>query len=172
MPRGSLSIRRAVREPKVGKKEGLAAEHGRECSTALAYDLPARQVRGKPVGIRTSILICMGTQFFVLLGSGSFPENADPTRVLGQVVTGIGFLGAGVILTREGLVVGVTSAAVIWLLAAVGAMIGLGYLQAALAVSFTTVGILVGVEYLEKTFRVLRRGMYELRSTLYTRDNG
>ena len=131
-----------------------------------------RQVRGKPAGIRTSILICMGTQFFVVLGSSSFPDNADPTRVLGQVVTGIGFLGAGVILTREGLVVGVTSAAVIWLLAAVGAMIGLGHLPAALAISVTTVGILVGVEYLEKSFRVLRRGMYELRSTLYTRDNG
>ena len=129
-----------------------------------------RQLRGKPAGIRTSILICMGTHFFVLLGSGFVPETADPTRVLGQVVTGIGFLGAGVILTREGLVVGVTSAAVIWLLAAVGATIGLGYLPAALAISLTTVGILVGVEHLEKSFRALRRGVHELRSTLYSRN--
>lgn len=128
-----------------------------------------RQLRGKPAGMRTSILICLGTHFFVLLGSGALPAHADPTRVLGQVVTGIGFLGAGVILAREGLVVGVTSAAVIWLLAAIGAMIGLGHLPAAVATSLTTVGILVGVEYLEKTFRVLRRGVHELRSTLYSR---
>jgi putative Mg2+ transporter-C (MgtC) family protein len=128
-----------------------------------------RQLRGKPAGIRTSILICMGTQFFVLLGSSFDPENADPTRVLGQVVTGIGFLGAGVILTREGIVIGVTSAATIWLLAAVGATIGLGFLPAALAISFTTVGILVGVEKLEKSFRGLRRGVHEWRSFLNSR---
>lgn len=136
------------------------------CGGLIGFE---RQLRGKPAGMRTSILICLGTQFFVLLGSSALPAHADPTRVLGQVVTGIGFLGAGVILTREGLVVGVTSAAVIWLLAAVGAMIGLGYLPAAVAISLTTVGILVGVEYLEKTFRVLRRGVHELRSTLYSR---
>ena len=129
-----------------------------------------RQLRGKPAGIRTSILICMGTHFFVLLGSSVVAENADPTRVLGQVVTGIGFLGAGVILTREGLVVGVTSAATIWLLAAVGATIGLGFLPAALAISVTTVVILVGVEQLEKSFRALRRGVHELRSTFSIRD--
>lgn len=128
-----------------------------------------RQLRGKPAGIRTSILICMGTQFFVLLGASFVPESADPTRVLGQVVTGIGFLGAGVILTREGLVIGVTSAATIWLLAAVGATIGLGYLPAALAISFATVGILVGVEQLEKTFLALRRGVHEWRSGVTSR---
>src|SRR5688500_4008597 len=70
-----------------------------------------RQLRGKPAGIRTCTLICLGTHFFVLLGSTFASEDADPTRVLAQVVSGIGFLGAGVILTREGLLVGVTSAA-------------------------------------------------------------
>lgn len=126
-----------------------------------------RQLRGKPAGIRTCILICLGTHFFVLVGA-SFPSiNADPTRVIGQVVTGIGFLGAGVILTREGLVVGVTSAAVIWMLAAIGAAIGLGYISAALAVALVTVGVLVGVETLEKSSRALRRGVHEWRrSTL------
>ncbi len=122
-----------------------------------------RQLRGKPAGIRTSILICMGTQFFVLLGTSFTPQNADPTRVLGQVVTGIGFLGAGVILTREGLVVGVTSAAVIWVLAAIGAIIGAGQVTGAIAVAFVTVAILVGVERAELTFHALRRGVHAWR---------
>jgi putative Mg2+ transporter-C (MgtC) family protein len=119
-----------------------------------------RQLRGKPAGIRTSILICLGTMWFVSLGASYSATHVDPTRVLGQVVTGIGFLGAGVILTREGLVVGVTSAAVIWVLAAIGASIGMGYLLPAVAVTAVAVGILVGVERLEATFRALRRGVH------------
>ena len=129
-----------------------------------------RQVRGKPAGIRTSILICLGTQFFVLLGSGFAAETADPTRVLGQVVTGIGFLGGGVILAREGSVLGVTSAAVIWVLAAIGATIGVGYISAALAISIVTVAILVGVELLEGSFRSLRQGVYAWRGSMGKRD--
>ena len=69
-----------------------------------------RQLRGKAAGIRTSILICLGTAIFVALGASLAPA-ADPTRVLAQVVSGIGFLGGGVILARKGLVTGVTSAA-------------------------------------------------------------
>ena len=133
------------------------------CGGIIGFE---RQFRGKPAGIRTSILICMGTHYFVLLGSAFAPENADPTRVLGQVVTGIGFLGAGVILTREGLVVGVTSAAVIWMLASIGATIALGYVGAALAITLVTVGVLVGVEKLEQTFRILRRGVHALRTSV------
>jgi putative Mg2+ transporter-C (MgtC) family protein len=120
-----------------------------------------RQLRGKAAGIRTSILICMGTELFVGLGSSFGGERVDPTRVLGQVVTGIGFLGGGVILAREGAVVGVTSAAVIWVLAALGSLIGLGHLQAALVLTLATVGLLTGVELLESVFRRLREGATE-----------
>lgn len=131
------------------------------CGGIIGFE---RQLRGKPAGIRTSILICLGTQFFVLLGASFAREQADPTRVLGQVVTGIGFLGAGVILAREGIVLGVTSAAVIWLLAAVGATIGLGFVSAAIALSLITVGVLVGVERLESSYHVLRRGVHSWKS--------
>lgn len=117
-----------------------------------------RQLRGKAAGIRTSILICLGTALFVTLGSSLPPNQADPTRVLAQVVSGIGFLGGGVILAREGLITGVTSAAVIWVLAALGAMIGFGHLRATLILAVVTVGILLGVELLEGAFRRLRRG--------------
>jgi putative Mg2+ transporter-C (MgtC) family protein len=117
-----------------------------------------RQLRGKAAGIRTSILICLGTQLFVSLGSSFGGDRVDPTRVLGQVVTGIGFLGGGVILAREGAVIGVTSAAVIWVLAALGSLIGLGHLVAAMILSVVTVGLLIGVELLESVFRRLREG--------------
>ena len=83
-----------------------------------------RQLSGKPAGIRTSSLICLGTYIFVATG-GLFIDNTDPSRIVGQVITGIGFIGAGVILSREGIVVGVTSAAVIWVLAGIGVLIGL-----------------------------------------------
>jgi putative Mg2+ transporter-C (MgtC) family protein len=117
-----------------------------------------RQLRGKAAGIRTSILICLGTAIFVALGASLAPGTADPTRVLAQVVSGIGFLGGGVILARKGLVTGVTSAAVIWVLAALGAMIGLGHLRATIVLTLATLGILLGVELLEGAFRKLRQG--------------
>jgi putative Mg2+ transporter-C (MgtC) family protein len=120
-----------------------------------------RQLRGKAAGIRTSILICLGTALFVGLGDSFSGERVDPTRVLGQVVSGIGFLGGGVILAREGNVVGVTSAAVIWVLAALGALIGLGHLLAAVVLTLVTVGLLIGVELLESVFRRLRQGATE-----------
>jgi putative Mg2+ transporter-C (MgtC) family protein len=120
-----------------------------------------RQLRGKPAGIRTSILICMGTQLFVTLGASFAGDRVDPTRVLGQVVTGIGFVGGGVILAREGAIIGVTSAAVIWVLAALGSLIGLGHLLAAAVLTLVTVGLLTGVELLESMFRRLREGATE-----------
>ena len=120
-----------------------------------------RQLRGKAAGIRTSILICLGTQLFVALGASFAGDRVDPTRVLGQVVTGIGFVGGGVILAREGAIIGVTSAAVIWVLAALGSLVGLGHLLAAIVLTLATVGLLTGVELLESVFRRLREGATE-----------
>ena len=119
-----------------------------------------RQVRGKPVGVRTAILICLGTSVFIELGVLSGNAEADPTRVLGQVVTGVGFLGAGVILARGGVVTGVTTAAVIWILAAIGSCIGLGQYAAGLAFALLTVSLLIGVGLLESGFKRLRTGVY------------
>jgi putative Mg2+ transporter-C (MgtC) family protein len=120
-----------------------------------------RQVRGKPAGVRTSILICLSTAVFIHLGAAASTGQGDPARVLGQLVTGVGFLGAGVILAREGAVTGVTTAAVIWVLAATGAAIGLGYQLGALALAFVTVGVLTGVELLESSVRWLTRDIHE-----------
>lgn len=120
-----------------------------------------RQLRGKPAGVRTSCLICLGTAIFIHLGAGiTDGGNADPSRVLGQLVTGVGFLGGGVILAREGVVTGVTTAAVIWVLAAIGATIGYGHFPGAIVLSIVTVAILTGVEMLEAGTKKLRRGVH------------
>jgi putative Mg2+ transporter-C (MgtC) family protein len=120
-----------------------------------------RQLRGKAAGIRTCILICLGTSVFVSLGASFGGDQADPTRVLAQVVSGIGFVGGGVILAREGLIIGVTSAAVIWVLAALGALIGLAHLLGAIVITLATLAILIGVELLEGMFRRLKDGATE-----------
>lgn len=131
-----------------------------------------RQLRGKPAGMRTSSLICLGTAMFVYLGLGisGIGGGGDATRVLGQVVTGVGFLGAGVIMTRNGLVTGVTSAAVVWVLAAVGSAVGIGRFGAAFAVSIVSVVMLVGVEQLEKISAALRRGVHANMEMLARED--
>ena len=61
-----------------------------------------RQTRGKPVGIRTSILIISGTYFFLTMAISLSPNTLDQARVLGQIITGVGFLGAGVMMTLDG----------------------------------------------------------------------
>ena len=127
------------------------------CGTIIGVE---RQLRGKPAGVRTSILICLSTAVFIHIGEGANSGAGDPTRVLGQVVTGVGFLGGGVIMTREGAVLGVTTAAVIWILAATGAAIGLGNYLGAVALALITVGVLTGVELLETSVRWLARGIY------------
>ena len=120
-----------------------------------------RQVRGKPAGVRTSILVCLGTTIFVHLGTLVAGDGADPSRVLSQLVTGVGFLGAGVMFSREGTVTGVTTAAVIWVLAAIGAAIGLEQHRGAIALAVVTVVILVGIEFLESSLKWLTRGSHQ-----------
>jgi putative Mg2+ transporter-C (MgtC) family protein len=111
-----------------------------------------RQLRGKPLDVRSGVLICLGTHVFIrlsLTASAHATGNIDPTRVLGQVVTGIGFLGAGVMLTRGKHVVGVTTASVIWVLAAIGASIGFSNYAGALALALVTLAVLTILEVVE-----------------------
>ena len=117
------------------------------CGGAIGLE---RQLRGKVAGMRTAVLITLGTTFFVTESAVVMPAGVDPSRVLGQVVTGIGFLGAGVILARGDRIVGVTTAAVIWLLAAIGSLIGFGYLRAAVVGTLLALLVLVGMEGVER----------------------
>ncbi|MFT5483274.1 MAG: putative Mg2+ transporter-C (MgtC) family protein [Halieaceae bacterium] len=119
-----------------------------------------RQIRGKPVGIRTSTLIMLGTYLFVTASLSLHNIQTDPSRIIGQVVTGVGFLGAGVMLAKDGMVVGVTSAATIWGIAAIGVVIAVVGNAVAMKLSVVIVGILYGVDLLEDYSTTFSRGVH------------
>lgn len=119
-----------------------------------------RQLSGKPVGIRTCCLICLGTYIFVCVGQSIPDATGNLARIIGQIITGIGFLGAGVILTREGVVIGITSAAVIWVLAGIGILVSIENYSTALLMSILVVFVLRGVTLLEKVFTKFSIGVY------------
>lgn len=109
-----------------------------------------RQSRRKSAGLRTNILVCLGSCLVMVLSQAIYREvegltNADPARLAAQVVSGIGFLGAGAIM-KEGLTVtGLTTAACLWVVAGVGLAVGGGFYSGAListALVFVTLGSL------------------------------
>ena len=127
-----------------------------------------REFSDQPAGFRTHILVSLGAALFTMVGAYGAADffgdtdtrvRLDPTRVAAQVVTGIGFLGAGAIL-RQGLNVrGLTTAAALWVTAAIGTAVGLGYWEGALATAATTVATLYGLKALSRSmFPRLRRG--------------
>lgn len=96
-----------------------------------------RQFAQKPAGLRTNILVCLGTAIFALVAlrvAEEYPETpVDVTRIAAGIITGIGFLGAGTIIRSGEGVQGLTSAATIWLVCAIGLATGMGlYVVAAL----------------------------------------
>lgn len=84
-----------------------------------------RQFNNKSAGLRTNTLVAIGACIFVLINISLMDMDGDPTRIIGQIITGIGFLGAGVILHRGINVQGLTTAATIWCSAALGCLAGL-----------------------------------------------
>jgi putative Mg2+ transporter-C (MgtC) family protein len=120
-----------------------------------------RQLRGKPVGIRTSALIVLGTYIFIAASMLVSTTATDPSRIIGQVITGIGFLGAGVMLARDGMVWGVTSAATIWSLASIGVCIAIGHDLIAIKLSLVVVFVLVGVDTMGDYSQTLTRGVHK-----------
>jgi putative Mg2+ transporter-C (MgtC) family protein len=94
-----------------------------------------RQHAGKAAGLRTHLLVCIGAALFTIASIYGFGEGGDAARVAAGIVAGIGFLGAGAIIsTREGILVGLTTAASIWAVAAIGLAAGAGlYILAAVA---------------------------------------
>jgi len=109
-----------------------------------------REARGKPAGIKTAMLICFGSAAFVQSGAILAGPSVDATRVMGQVITGIGFLGAGAIITHQGQVKGLTTAATIWVTASVGVALGMGWYVRGIAWTFICVVVLQVVSFLER----------------------
>ena len=139
-----------------------------------------REFSDQPAGFRTHILVALGAMLFTMVGAYGITEflqsdtniNFDPTRIAAQVVTGIGFLGAGAIL-REGLNVrGLTTAAALWVTAAVGVAVGLGYWEAAVATTIGAVLALYGLKRLERiVFPRLKRDHFRFTIEMGTVAN-
>jgi putative Mg2+ transporter-C (MgtC) family protein len=127
------------------------------CGAIVGFE---RQLRGKPLDVRTAVLVCLGTHFFIRLGVVISGEHTDTMRILGQVVTGIGFLGAGMIFQRGAHVQGLTTASVVWTLAAIGAAIGFGRYSAAIAISLVVFLVLNALEWFENRVEMMRRGAH------------
>ena len=100
-----------------------------------------REYRQKPAGLRTNILIAVGSALFTIMSLELTRGVGDQSRVAGQIVTGIGFLGGGAILRNRDTVHGMTTAATIWVNAAIGVAAGSG--QYALAAFTTTLTLVV-----------------------------
>jgi putative Mg2+ transporter-C (MgtC) family protein len=123
-----------------------------------------RELKNKSAGIKTNMLICVGSMLFTTIsvlvafdGTSEGIKPGDPGRIGAQIVSGIGFLGGGAILQSKENVVGLTTAASIWLVAAIGMLIGIGQLEVALFVSVLMVFVLVAVTLFENRFLERRR---------------
>jgi putative Mg2+ transporter-C (MgtC) family protein len=123
-----------------------------------------RQRSDKPAGIRTHMLVSLGSACFTLLGfevgehlSPAHGPGFDPTRVLQGVIGGIGFLGAGAIIRNNGHVSGITTAAGVWVAGALGACAGVGAYVLALGTTIMAFAILTGVGLLEQRHNPSKR---------------
>lgn len=113
-----------------------------------------RETHGRPAGLRTHILVCLGSTLFGLCSFAVAGTRFDPGRISAQIVTGIGFLGAGTIMRQGSVVRGLTTAASIWTVAAIGLAVSMGgtMLLMALAASILVVITLNLVPHLERRF--------------------
>jgi putative Mg2+ transporter-C (MgtC) family protein len=116
-----------------------------------------RELKRKPAGFRTNILICVGAGIYMsagLLLVHAGGEQGDPARIAAQVVTGVGFLGAGSIIQSGGAVTGLTTAATIWVVASIGLVAGAGFPLLALCAALLVLATLVVLGRFER--RVLQ----------------
>src|SRR3989442_6081059 len=109
-----------------------------------------RELSGKPAGLRTNILICTGATFFTVLSLHIAATRGDPGRVAAQILPGIGFIGAGTILHMRGAVTGLTSAATLWVVAAIGMGLGSGAYIEAIGATGLVLVVLGGLRPVER----------------------
>lgn len=136
------------------------------CGGAIGFE---RELSNKAAGLRTNVLICMGATLYMIVSrhiSGG-AAYTDPARLVAQVVAGIGFLGAGVILQSRGSIIGLTTAASIFIVGAVGIAIGEGMFAVSLIATALIIVVLVILRKLEKQL-IRRKRLFHY--TLQTRD--
>ncbi len=120
-----------------------------------------RELTNKYAGLRTNILVCLGSCVFTILSIYAFPLAADsihpqafgdPARIAAQILTGIGFIGGGTVLRHGASVYGLTTAATLWIVAAIGMACGTGMIALAIGATIVCVLVLVAIRTVEKNF--------------------
>jgi putative Mg2+ transporter-C (MgtC) family protein len=154
----------------VGMRLDLALKLGTAVLLGGAIGLE-RQIAGKPAGLRTNILICLGSALLMELSislTGADGRVGDPARIAAQVITGIGFLGAGTIMQSKGTISGLTSAATIWAVAAIGLTIGAGFFLEGVGATAMVLMVLLALGSLEhKLVRTRRTVPVTLRAVAH-----
>jgi putative Mg2+ transporter-C (MgtC) family protein len=111
-----------------------------------------RELRDKPAGLRTIVLICVGSCLFAIISQRVSANHDDSTRIAAQIVTGVGFLGAGAIIRGDGgIVLGLTTAATIWTVAAVGMAAGFGEFMLAAEGTAAVMVTLVALQLVDRS---------------------
>jgi len=116
-----------------------------------------REISGKAAGLRTNVMICLGAAVFTIISKQMAGETGAVTRIAAQIVTGVGFLGAGAIIRDRAGVLGLTTAATIWLVASIGMACGAGFHALAVISTFIAVIVLMGLGRLEKPLGRFRK---------------
>ena len=128
-----------------------------------------RERQERAAGLRTVTMVSLGSCLFTIVGAYGFP-NTDPSRVAAQIVTGIGFLGAGTIFLRKDLVRGLTTAATIWAVAAIGMAAGTSQYIVAFFTTLLILSVLMVLKPIEKRF--FKRPSEALVSVVVPRGEG
>ena len=109
-----------------------------------------REWSGRPAGLRTHILVGVGAALVMLVSMYGFAGSNDPARLAAQVVSGIGFLGAGAILRDKGDITGITTASTIWITAMIGLAVGNGFYFGAIFATGIVIFTLIGLRFIER----------------------
>ena len=107
-----------------------------------------RELHKRPAGLRTHSLICMGAALFTMLSMSFTGDNVDASRIAAGIVTGMGFIGGGMIFKSDDRVIGLTTAAEIWVVGAIGLAVGVGYYFAAGVTTAIVLFILVPLKHI------------------------
>ena len=142
------------------------------CSVILGFSLGLeRELTNKQAGLRTHIFVCLGACVFTLLSIYGFPTFAigdnvilaqatgirDTSRVAAQIVTGIGFIGAGTVMKNGASVHGLTTASTLWIAAAIGMACGAGHFDIAICTTVLSVLVLISIKWIEKNILAKRK---------------
>ncbi|MFI3300329.1 MAG: MgtC/SapB family protein [Candidatus Gastranaerophilales bacterium] len=126
-----------------------------------------REMTNKYAGLRTNILVCLGACIFTLISIYGFPMELsetngvrDTARVAAQIVTGIGFIGGGTVLRHGATVLGLTTAATLWISASIGMACGAGMFTTAIVGTVLSILILISVKFFERDFLPFSRKNY------------